>query len=281
MSVVILSQATTTPSDSVWKGCPNTLLNDLGLGAYINQNFLGDFANAASTAIPPGIESFTGAGTTVTGLAASATFGPHVLSLATGATDNNNAALFGEELGAIPIGSQNTYRFETRIALTTLGDAAFFVGLTTRAGANTATTGLIAADPSNSAAAATVGVSNIGFISVQASSAIATVNAVYKKTSGSAVTVATNVTNSTAIPVASRANMVAATFKKFGVFVDCQAKLVRFFVDGYLVASQALDSTFDTAAGTYYVPVVAFKTGAAAAVTGNVDFVRAALQSRY
>src|SRR5882724_4887630 len=126
------------PSPSLWADCLNTILNDKGLGYYQAFDFLGQDTSPASTALATGIETFTGAGTAVYGAAASGTYGPNVLSMATGATDNNNTAIFMEELGQIVRNSGNKLWFEARVAPAALGDTAFFIGLATRAGVNTA-----------------------------------------------------------------------------------------------------------------------------------------------
>lgn len=266
-------------SPSIFGDCPNTLLQDKGLGYFIHQDFLGDYATPAATTTAPGLETITGTGTSVFGNATSATFGPNVLSMATGGTDNNNTGLVGEEFGQIVRNSGNKFWFETRFALNTLGDAAFFIGLSTRAGANTATTGIIAADPSNSAVAGLTAVTLIGFVSQQVASAIAKANAVYAKGSGTPVTVLADVTNATAITAAGGlvANIVAQTFVKFGIRFDGY-KHLYFYVNGYKVAGVEVDATFDQT--SYYVPVVAVKTGTGSAVTSEVDFVRAAFQAR-
>jgi hypothetical protein len=265
------------PSPSIWGDCPNTLLPDKGLGYFVHQDFLGDYSTPAATTTAPGIGTVTGTGTSVFGNAASATYGANVLSMATGATDNNNTGVVGEELGTIVRNSGKKLWFEARVALAALGDAALFVGLSTRAGANTATTGVLGNDPSNSAVATTQAVTTIGFLSVQAASAIATLNARYTKTTGTAVTVATNVTQSVAIPVADRANVVAATFVKLGIRFD-GGKYLYFYVNGYRVGKQEVDSTIDQTA--LYTPVIAAKAGAAVAVTTLIDFVRYGYQKR-
>lgn len=293
------------PSPSVWAHCPNTLLNDKGLGYFIAQDFLGDYSTPAATTTAPGIE-FASVGTNVFGTAASSTFGPNVLSAATGATDNNHLTLYGEALGSITRNIGREYWFETRIALTALGDAAFAVGLTTLANA-IVSAGPIADNPSNSAVATMTSASFIAFVSAQAASAIATVNIVYEKTTGTPVTVLADATNASALiayeatlgagegitqaaavtaqataPIGDgitvlHGNLLASGFRKFGIYFDGQ-KTIYFFVDGVQVAKQEVDSTFDQAA--YYVPFVALKNGASTAITGNVDFIRAGFQLR-
>lgn len=264
------------PSGIVWGDCPNTLLPDKGLGYFLFQDWVGDYSTVATTVVP-GIQTFTGAGTTAVANAASGTYGPNVIQMASGAADNDTVAVYGNEFGQIVRNSGKKFWFETRIALAALGDAAFFAGLTTLAGATTTTTGLLAANPSNSAAATTIGVSNIGFISVQAASAIATANAVYKKAAGTAVTVLANATNGVGIPIANRSNIVAQTFIKFGIRFDGY-KLLHFYVNGYQVAKQEVDSTVDQTA--YYVPIVVVKAGTTTAITSLIDWVRAGFQAR-
>lgn len=279
------------PSPSLWADCLNTILNDKGLGYYMAQDFLGNYNSPATTALAGGIEVFTGAGTAVYGAAASATFGPNVLSMATGATDNNNTEIFGEEQGAIVRGSGKKMWFEARVAPTALGDTAFFIGLTTRANANTTTTGPIADNPSNSAAAGMVSATFIGFVSVQAASAIATVNAVYEKTTGTPVTVLANVGNASAFTAggtngsqfpggapstpAAPGNLAAGIAVKYGIRFDGNQTL-EFYVNGVLVAKQIVDSTVDQSG--LMVPVVAAKNGASTALTLNVDFIRMGFQ---
>lgn len=298
------------PSPSIWGDCSNTIINDRGLGVYVDYSPRGLAATPAATTTAPGIEVFSGAGTAVIDYASSGTYGQNNLSMATGATDNNNTAIHGEEVGRIIRNSGQKFWFEARVAAAALGDTAFFVGLATRAGARTATTGLITNDPSNSAGADIVAVTNIGFLTAQSSSAIATVDAVYAKTTGSPVTVLANVTNATALqayqaiqnaanpgsvitqaagvtaqtsnPIGegisiAYGNLVAASFRKFGIKFDGRTSL-DFYVDGVQVASQEVDSTIDQT--SYLVPVIAAKNGASTALTMIATFMRAAWQAR-
>lgn len=293
------------PSPSIWGTCPGAVLNELGLGNYISQNFLGDYSTPAATTTAPGIQ-FTATGTSVFTSASAATYGANVLSGATGASDNDHYQLRGEELLQIKANSGKQAWFEARFAVGALNDSAFFLGLTTKANAVVAA-GPIADNPSNSAVATMTSATFIGFVSVQAASALATVNAVYEKTTGTPVTVLADVTNATALQAdqASRStgtvitqaagvtaqgtadlgeglvtaygNLVANAFRKFGIWFDGKTSL-SFYVDGVKVATQTVDSTVDQAA--FYVPVIAVKTGTAAATTDYVDFVRAAYQIR-
>ena len=304
------------PSPAVWADCGSTLLKDKALGVFLNQDFNGDYATPAATTTAPGIETITGAGTAVFGNAASATYGPNVLSMATGGSDNNNTGIFGEELGQIILNSGRKLWFEARVALAALGDAAFFVGLSTRAGANTATTGIIAADPSNSAAAALVAVSNVGFRSVQLGSAIATVNTCYANAAATIITSASTLPNGTVADVtsstafqASQANLPTGTvitqaaavtaqasypigeglvvaygnltancFRKFGMRFDGY-KYLHWYIDGVEFSKTTIDSTFDQT--SYWSPCIVLKNGASTALTLAVDWIRAAYQSRF
>lgn len=282
---------TAFPSSAMWSDCINTVLNDKGLGYFMAQDFLGNYSNPSATTIAPGIESFTGTTTALYAAAASATFGPNVLSIGATTSDNANTAIFGEELGSIVKNSGKKLWFEARVAPSALADASVFFGFTTLAGAKTATTGILAADPSNSAAAVTVAVTTVGFISAQASSAIATMNAIYSKGAGSPVTVLANVGASSAftasgtngaqfpggVPTGFTApgNLLANTFVKYGLRFDGYQTL-EFYVNGVRVASQTVDSTVDQTA--LLVPIVAVHAGSTAGQTINVDFIRAAFQ---
>lgn len=291
-------------SPSVWADCLNTIFNDKDLGNYFHQDFLGDYATPAATTTAPGIQ-FTATGTSVFTSASAATYGPNVLSGATGASDNDHYQLRGEEMIQIVRNSGKKAWFEVRFAVGALNDSAFFVGLTTKANAVVAA-GPIADNPTTGAAALTAA-TVVGFVSVQAAAAIGTVNAVYSKATATPVTVLADVTNASAF-VASQANLptgsvitqaqgvtaqgvgdvgeglvtatgnlVANAFRKFGIRFDGYTKL-EFYVDGVLVARQEVDSTVDQT--SFLVPVVAVKTGTAAATTDYVDWVQAAYQIR-
>jgi hypothetical protein len=130
------------------------------LGYFVHQDFLGDYTTGAAT-VAPGIGSDADASTTYA-VAASATYGPNVISPAVTNTDNNALALLTNELGQIVRNSGNKFWAETRIAVGALGDSAFAFGLTTLANA---TRDIVADNPSNSARAGLTAASFIGFVS--------------------------------------------------------------------------------------------------------------------
>lgn len=263
------------PSPSVWADCPRTLLNDKGLGYYGKEDFLGnvEVASFADKSVfgtgEFGMDGDTGALAPLTG-----TKGGYG-SIATGATDNDAITLFSAPLGSIVRNSGNKFWAETNLQFAALGDEALFFGLTTEANG---TRDVIADNPSNSAVAGLTSATFVGFVTVQASSAIATVNVVYEKTTGTPVTVSSNVTNATAIPLASRASLAATTDVKFGLRFDGK-KTLYFYVNGYKVATQEVDSTVDQS-GKLAV-VLNIKSGSASAKTVSVDWVQYAFQSRY
>ncbi len=152
------------PSPSVWADCLNTILNDKGLGKYIHQDFLGDYQIAAA-GTAPGIEN-TSSASSVFAEAASATYGPHVISLATSGSDNDHITLRGAEMIQIVRNSGKKAWFETRFAPGAVTDSAFAMGLTTRANA-VVSAGPIQDNPSNSARAVMTAASLIAFVSTQ------------------------------------------------------------------------------------------------------------------
>lgn len=254
-------------SPSVWADCRNTLLNDLGLGVYVDTHFQGNYPTS------PGLPTDADSGTTYL-QGATATYGPHVVAVLNTNTDNNAAALLTSALGKIQRGSGRRLWGEVRVAVGALGDSAFAFGFTTLANA---TRDIIADNPSNSARAALTAATFIGFVSVQAASALATVDAVYSKGSATPVVVLTNVTNATAIASTSRSNLVANTFVKLGLRFDGN-KTLYFLVNGIKVASQEVDGTFDQA--TDLALVFNQKTGAATQIINYLDFFRGAAQAR-
>lgn len=263
-------------SASIWKDSRNSLLNDLSIGAYAASDFVGTPADPAFNAL--------NTGTTVISSADPATYGPTVVKAATGGSDNNSYVWSSNGLGRIQFQSGLKFWFETRFAPGALNDSAFFFGLVTAPGL-TAT--LIADNPSNSAQCVIAAVSHIGFASVQAASALATVNAVYAKGSATEVVAFTNVTNSAALLAAAsaqnssfvntQANLVANSFRKYGIRFD-GISTISFYVDGVLIGQQAVDTTVDQA--VYYALALQTKTGTAAATTNYVDFLKAGAELR-
>lgn len=262
------------PSPSIWGDCPNTLLTDKGLGYFAHEEFLGNIEIASfadASVFGSGlldVDADTGVLAPLTGKTGG------YAKFSTGATDNDAIALFSAPLGKMVRNSGNKMWVEGSFQFAALGDEALFLGFTTEANA---TRDVIADNPSNTVVAALTAATVVGFVTVQAASAIATVDAKYAKSTGTPVVVLANVTNATAIPLASRASLAATTDLKLGLRFDGR-KTLTFYVNGYKVASQEVDSTFDQA--TNLVAVLTVKSGSASAKAVSVDWFRYAFQSR-
>lgn len=275
-SVIVLSNqgAAEQPSPSVWADCRNTLLQDLGLGYFAHEEFRGNIEVASfadATVFGSGtldVDADTGALAPVTGVAGG------VAKFTTGASDNDAIALFGPPLGAIVRNSGNPMWFETRIQAVTLFDGGIFVGL---GGESSIVRDVIADNPSTSAVAALLAQTLIGFVTVESSSAIKTLNIVYSKGSGTPVTVLTDALASSAIPTAAVLALTAATFVKLGIRFD-GGKFLYFYVNGYQVARVEVDSTVDQT--SLMTAVINVKTGTAVAKAIALDWARYAFQSR-
>ena len=275
MSVVNFSQIgeANRPSPSVWADCPNTLLEDLGLGYFGHAEFLSAPTGVLAAALDATMVEFEGgfklSADTDTVLAMKAAEVGGYLDLETDADDNDAAAIYSQPLGKIVKNSGNKLWFEARLELGAIGDQGVFVGLVEEAGA---TLDVLANDV---AADGVVTESLIGFLCD-----LGDTNAfdiVYRKGAGAVVTVLADVTNSVAIPPASRASLVADTEVKLGIRFDGRDR-IYFYVNGYKVASKEIDSTFDQT--TDMCAIVGLKTGAAAAQSIAVDWIRYGYQTR-
>jgi hypothetical protein len=243
-------------------------LNDKGLGYFMHQEFLGGAVTATTTAavsIVPGM-SFDGDTATVTAYKAGEVGG--YLDIETDGDDNDAAAFHTEPLGTITKDSGKKVWFETRFELGDVAmDGAVFFGLVEEAGASR---DVIADD-----CAALIGESLVGFQVLTGDPDA--VDIVYKKDAGTAVEVASDVTNSTALASADRASLVNDTEVKLGFRFDGR-KTLYFYVNGVEVATQEVDSTVDQSKN--YCAIMAIKTGAAAAESMAVDFFRVAVQDQ-
>jgi hypothetical protein len=254
-------------SPSVWAGCPNTLLNDRGLGQYVFKDFIGD-----DTTLPGTATAATG---TATYTYNDGSQGFHTLNLATGATDNNSAVLVLRPASPIQRLTSAKLWFEARIAPAALTDQAIFAGFGELA-ALAAT--ILANDPSNSAQAGLIGESVIGFVSRQVASATTKIDLVTRNAAGTVRTVLADVTNATGLPLELRSDLVANEFRKYGLVVNPGLKQIQAFVDGYQVAAIDIDSELDQV--NSYGAAVAILAGSAGAKTARVDFVGFAGQVR-
>lgn len=257
------------PSPVVWQDSKNTLLPDLGLGYYKHAEFLAPLADTlALNEQRPVLESaFAIDCDDNTVFSAKAGEVGGYQDIETDGDDNDAVALFTEPLGKIQKGSGKKVWAEARIELGAITDQGLFFGLVEEAGASR--------DVVANNAGALIGESLVGF-------QILTddqdgVDAVYRKDAGTVVEVASAVNNSTAIPIADRANLTANTEFKLGLRYDGRDTLYWYF-NGVKVGSQTVDATVDQVKD--YCVILGLKTGAAAAVSIAADWVRYAYQER-
>jgi len=261
------------PSPSIWGDCPNTLLQDKGLGYFAHVDFLGAPTGVLATALDATTCSFGGglkiSCDTDTVLAMKAAEQGGYLDIETDGDDNDAAALFSQPFGSIVKNSGKKLWFEARLELGAIGDQGVFVGLVEEAGA---TLDVIA---DNAGADGVVGKSLIGFVCDNGDTDA--FDAIYRKDAGAVVDVLNDVTNATAIPSDERAAVARDTEVKLGLRFDGRDKLT-WYVNGTPVAHRIVDGTIDQSKN--YCAIVGIKTGAAAAQSIAVDWVRFAAQVR-
>lgn len=276
-SIVGFSQAgeANQPSPSIWSDCPNTLLQDKGLGYFAHVDFLGATTGILAATLDINQASFEGklkidADTDTVLTQKAAEIGGY-LDIETDGDDNDAAALVASPLGAITKNSGNKLWFEARVELGAVADQGVFLGIVEEAGA----TRDVLAD--NIASNGVIGESLAGFLVDNGDTNAFDI--VYRKDGGTVVNLKNDATAATAITSqgGTAASLLADTEVKVGLKFDGRETL-SFYVNGYKVASLELDSTFDQS--KTYVPIVAVKTGTAAAVSIALDWVRFGYQSR-
>lgn len=262
------------PSPSIWADCPRTLLNDKGLGFFAKEDFFGNIEVASfadASVFGSGkldVDCDTGALAPLTGKTGG------YAKFSTGATDNDAIALFSQPLGKIIRNSGNKLWLEASFQFAALGDEALALGFTTEANA---TRDVIADNPSNTVVAALTAATFVGFVTQQAASAIAKIDAKYAKSTGTPVVVLTDVLSASAIPSASRVALAATTDLKLGIRFDGR-KTLTFYVNGWKVATQEVDATVDQT--STLSAVFTTKSGSASAKSVSVDWIQYAYQSR-
>lgn len=266
------------PSPGIWGDCPNTILNDKGLGVFVHEDFQLPLAITITTdSAPVGNGSFSYKGDTDTSIASVADTPTGIVDIETDTTAGDAGTIVGNAFAKIVKNSGNKVWFEARVAPGDVDDdMGTFIGLVEEDGADE---DVIADDPATNAS--TANVTLVGFFQNNANADA--YNAIYKKDTGTAVQVLADVTNATALPSDSRASLIdgvgatEAGFHRLGIKFDGRDKL-SFWVDGYKVAEQTVDSTVDQT--NWLAPIVAVKTGDAAAEKIFVDWVRCAYQKR-
>jgi len=258
------------PSPSIWKSNRKTLINDLGLGDFMHEDFLGMVADtvAAGEQRPAfGDLSLDCDDDTVITRTAGRAHG--VIDLETDGDDNDAWALFSQPFAKFTLHSGQKVWMEGRIEL---GDVAMDGGLFLGFAEEALLTRDIVAD-----AAGAIGTGDyVGFKVVAANPDA--VDAVYRLQANAEVVVATDVTNSTSLPAAERASLVNDTPVKFGLFFDGGDRL-SFFVKGRKITSIVLsNSLFPT--NLLMGAIFGLKTGAIAAESAGSDWIRASYQER-
>ncbi len=272
MSCVGFSQkgAANQPSPSIWGDCPNSLLNDKGLGFFMHERFAGA---SDSTAAADGSSLGTNvrmANVTGNTIVAQLTNDGGGISVTTAAADNDQAVVAGPTLGPITRNSGKKFWFEARVAPGDVdADMGIFVGLAEAAGVAAE----VLADDVAADGLATE--SAVGFL--QDNGNDDAFDIVYRKDAGTVTTILADATNSAALTDAGEtaASLTDGTFWKLGMRFDGRDKL-HFYVNGVKVATLTIDSTFDQSKS--YAPVIAIKTGTTAAESVSMTLLRAAFQ---
>ncbi len=275
MSQVNISQigVADRPSPSVWKNCPKTLLNDLGLGNFFHSEFLAVAPN--TTAEDLVYDGLVLVGDTPVVVAANVTpvdIFHGRMDIETDGDDNDAWALFVQTMASFNINSAQRVWLEARVNLGAAADQGMFFGFAEEDGLDV--------DIVVDGGATVGGESMVGFSVLSGDTGA--VNAVYGLDAGTTVTVLADASRSAVITAGGGTVAdfpVADTYMKFGMYFDGRTTL-RYFVDGHNVASVELDSSIFPN-NVDMGPIWCLKTGTGAAVSGNIDWFRAAFQERY
>lgn len=263
------------PSPSIWGDCPMTLLSDRGLGRFKHVDFLGAGTGTLAAILDVATISYGDAlkiiddsdlVDAVVSMKASELGG--WLDMASGATASDAIGLVSEPFGKFVRNSGKKLWFEAYFELGALADQAFFVGLVEEANQSvdviaTGEAGLITTD--SFIGGQVLNDDTDGF------------DIVHQKDGGTKVEVLATATQATAIPLASRFNVAAAVPFKYGLRFDGKTSIYH-YVNGYRVATQAVDSTLDQS--NSFCAMLVLKTGTGAAQSFAADWVRYAYQER-
>lgn len=262
------------PSGSIWGDCPNRLLEDLGLGYFAHEDFVGTSTGILAATLDINQWSANGLkidADTDTVLTQKAGEQGGYLDIETDGDDNDAAAIFTQPIGKIVRNSGNKLWFEVRLELGVIGDQGVFVGLTEEAGLSR---DVLADDIASNGV---ITESLIGFLCDNGDTNAFDI--VLRKDAGAVVNVLNDATASASLTAAggTAASLLADTEVKLGIYFNGR-DTISFMVNGYKVASYDVDATVDQ--GKLYGGIVAIKTGTAAAQSIAVDFTRAAAQLR-
>jgi hypothetical protein len=259
------------PSPSIWKDCPNTLLNDLGLGRYVHEDFYAATPDTIATGVPlpQGQFQLTGdTGGVISGvLPADATGGR--VDLQTGTTDNDQITLWQQIGPGLNLNSGTKVWYEARFSVGDVtDDMGVFLGLAEED---------FLTDPILDNAATIGAQSAFGFFI--ASDDPNDLEAIWNLDAGTGTVVLQDITTQTIYTSQSgddSASLASDTYYRVGLKFD-GVDTLRWYLNGFEVASLVLVS------GTHPVavemgPVVSVKTGDGEAESINVDWIRYAHQ---
>lgn len=259
-------------SPSIWRDCRMSLLNDLGLGYFIHEQFHaveqsdglvgpckqgdfqveGDAAFVVANTLPVDLEGGR-------------------IDIETDGDDEDGAILFAQAMAQIVPNSGQKVWLEAMVALGAAADQGFFVGFAEEDGLDVD----IVAD--EGVAPGTE--SQIGFVVLSGDTTA--VDAIYQLDGDTHVTVLADVSNSTPFTNAGGTAAdfpVADVYHKFGMRFDGRDQL-QYFFDGHRVATVTIDTTIFPN-GVLMGPAMAIKNHSGAAVSMNAQFFAAAYQKR-
>lgn len=266
------------PSPSIWGDCPNSILNDKGLGVFVREDFQAPMAITTTVdSAPIGRGDFSYKGDTDTSITSVADTPGGIVDIETHTTAADAGALVANAFAKIVKNSGKKVWFEARVAPGDVDDdMGTFIGLVEEDGADE---DVIADDPADNDS--TADVTLLGFFQNNADADA--YNILTKNDTDDAVEVLADATNATGIPSDDRESLkdgVAATgvgFHKLGIYFGGRDK-IKFYVDGYHVATADVDSNIDQT--NRLAPIVAVKTGDAADEKIFCDWAQAAYQER-
>lgn len=248
-----------------------SLLNDLGLGTFVFNDFTGVDSGYAATATAVGMGQFQleGDAAFVVSNVLPVDIEGGRMDVETDGDDEDAFILFAQAFAQIVPNSGRKVWFEARVHLGAATDQGMFLGFAEEDGLDVD----IVAD--EGVAPGTE--SQFGFAVLSGDQGA--IDAIYQLDGGTAVKPLADVTQSTPYTDAggTAANFpVADVYHKFGLRFDGKESL-EYYADGFLVATLTIDTTVFPN-GVLMGPAWALKTHTAAAVSGNISFIAAAYQ---
>jgi hypothetical protein len=271
------------PSGSIWGDCMGIEYLDLGIGYFKYSLF---FENQTQPGMPSAAAN-SGTFTLTQASESDGVYTPASLLVTTGATAQNGAALWLPANQPIIPNSGASVWFEANVALASVTNVSgLFVGLANEDAQNDALISGASGTAGSNAIAAAAGSSIVGFW--MHGDTLGNFDAVYVNDSaGTGLTPSTisvvladvltanannpNPGNPNYTPPAPPGVLTVGEFVKLGLRYD-GIQFLYFYVNGAQVAKMLVTGNLDTVSD--YGPIVALTTGAAAAHTANVQFLR-------